>query len=412
MKKASTVTLAGLVLVVLACPALARERPKPPKKDASAKECWEIIAPHFTPPKEFAGDFGPHKPVMKFYDGTPVKTAADWKRRRAEIRKKWDEMMGPWPALIKKPEIKYLSKEPKKGYVQHTVTVMLTPKWKPWTCYLLMPEGKGPFPAAVTVYYYPEGPLTQKKSGYARELAKLGFVVLAIGRADYDGIAKRWKRMAKNMPDHQKGTHCYWPDRENPQMVPLSLMGYAAANAYNALATLKEVDARRVGIVGTSYGGKWALFGASMYDKFACGVWSDPGVTIFNPHHGGANYWSRGYLGTKPKGSTKSAYSQIKAGGHDLHELQALMSPRPFLVSGVQGGPDPKTEHTDKPLRWKALNHIVAANKLLGYKNRVAMTNDRPGHYVTRLALRQTLGFFMYFLKHGKALDGPGKGGK
>ena len=46
------------------------------------------------------------------------------------------------------------------------------------------------------------------------------------------------------------------------------------------------------------------------------------------------------------------------------------MAPRPFLVSG--GSEDP-------PERWRALNHAVAVNKLLGYEDRVAMTN-RPGH--------------------------------
>ena len=43
------------------------------------------------------------------------------------------------------------------------------------------------------------------------------------------------------------------------------------------------------------------------------------------------------------------------------------MAPRPFLVSG--GSEDP-------PARWKALNHAVAVNKLLGHENRVAMTPD------------------------------------
>ena len=81
------------------------------------------------------------------------------------------------------------------------------------------------------------------------------------------------------------------------------------------------------------------------------------------------------------------------------------MPPRPFLVSGIQGGPDPKEEHTDKPLRWRALNHVVAVNKLLDYENRVAMTNDRPEHHSTRKALKQVLAFFDYFLKHGKAIE-------
>ena len=49
------------------------------------------------------------------------------------------------------------------------------------------------------------------------------------------------------------------------------------------------------------------------------------------------------------------------------------MAPRPFLVSGGS---------EDQPERWKALNHAVAVNKLLGFENRVAMTN-RKGHTPT-----------------------------
>jgi len=378
-------------------------RTKPLPLDASAEECWNIIAPYFKPPAKYENDFGPHKPVLTFYNGTPVKTAKDWERRRAEIRKQFEEMMGTWPALIDKPKIEYVSKKEKEGYVQHTVKVTLVPDWDPWTSYLLMPEGTGPFPAAVTTYYYPEGPLRHKKSGYARELAKQGFAVLAIGRAsDYD---RHSPRSIIKLPPHLKGTHCFWPSREDTKLAPLSFRGYAAANAYNALASLKEVDSRRIGIVGHSYGGKWALFASCLYEKFACAVWSDPGVTIFNPKHGNGNYWARGYLGAKLSQTGTSAYRQIKKRGHDLHELIALMAPRPFMVSAVQAGPDPEEEHTDKPIRWRALNHIVAVNKLLGWENRLAMTNDRPGHRPTRKALKQTLAFFVYFLKHGKVLE-------
>ena len=53
--------------------------------------------------------------------------------------------------------------------------------------------------------------------------------------------------------------------------------------------------------------------------------------------------------------------------GRDLHELHALMAPRPFLVSG--GSEDP-------PERWKALNHAVAVNKLLGLRE--PRRDDQP----------------------------------
>jgi hypothetical protein len=46
-----------------------------------AAEPPKEIAAHFQPPKELAGDFGNLKSVLKFNDGTPVKTAADWAKR-------------------------------------------------------------------------------------------------------------------------------------------------------------------------------------------------------------------------------------------------------------------------------------------------------------------------------------------
>ena len=81
--------------------------------------------------------------------------------------------------------------------------------------------------------------------------------------------------------------------------------------------------------------------------------------------------------------------------GRDLHELHALMAPRPFLVSG--GAEDP-------PERWQALNHTVAVNKLLGRSNRVAMTN-RPTHDPTPESNEQIYAFFEHFLKPAPPAD-------
>jgi hypothetical protein len=64
------------------------------------------------------------------------------------------------------------------------------------------------------------------------------------------------------------------------------------------------------------------------------------------------------------------------------------MSPRPFLVSG--GSEDP-------PDRWRALNHAVAVNRLLGHERRVGMTN-RPGHDPTPESNAQIVEFFQHFL--------------
>ena len=78
----------------------------------------------------------------------------------------------------------------------------------------------------------------------------------------------------------------------------------------------------------------------------------------------------------------------MRENGQDLHELHALMAPRPFLVSG--GSEDP-------PSRWIALNHSVALNRLLGYTDRVAMTN-REEHTPSEESNEQAYLFVEHFL--------------
>ena len=144
------------------------------------------------------------------------------------------------------------------------------------------------------------------------------------------------------------------------------------------------------------------MFGACLWDKYACGVWSDPGI-VFDETRQSINYQEPWYLGHDPKLTRKpglvrdesprtGAYKTLIARGHDLTELQALMAPRPFLVSG--GAEDP-------PKRWLALNHIVAVNTLLGHKDRVAMTN-RPDHSPTEDSNEAIYRFMEWFLKPGK----------
>jgi hypothetical protein len=85
----------------------------------------------------------------------------------------------------------------------------------------------------------------------------------------------------------------------------------------------------------------------------------------------------------------RGLYPRLVAEGRDLHELHALMAPRPFLVSGGS---------EDGPRRWAALNHAIAVNRVLGYTDRVAMTN-RPEHSPNEGSNAQIYAFFEHFLK-------------
>src|SRR4030095_2164874 len=107
---------------------------------------------------------------------------------------------------------------------------------------------------------------------FGAQLANRGFVALCIGNIG---------------PDNAGGK----------AVQPLSYLAYAAANCCNALANLPEdVDPARIGIIGHSFGGKWAMFASCLHEGFACAVWIDPGI-VWNEKDANANYWEPWYLG-------------------------------------------------------------------------------------------------------------------
>ena len=250
--------------------------------------------------------------------------------------------MGPWPSLISRPRVEYLQKEERENLIQHHIRLKIAPGMTTDDAYLLLPRGQGPFPAALVVYYEAKTGIGRGNSthrDFALQLAKRGFVALSLG---LDPAAS-------------------FPGKENPQLQPLSFHAYVAANAYNALASLPQVNPRRIGVLGHSYGGKWAMFAACLCDKFACSVWSDPGI-VFDESRPNVNYWEPWYLGWEPGKTRKpgvitlqnprtGAYKQLIETRHDLHELHALMAPRPFLVSGGSEDPPERRRASTTPSR-------------------------------------------------------------
>jgi hypothetical protein len=345
------------------------------------------IASFFRPPPVLSDDFGKYRSSLKFYDGSPVKIQADWQRRRQEILKTWQDIMGIWPPLIEKSKIKYLAKEHLENFTRHQVRVEIAPEQQTANGYLLVPDGKRLFPAVLVVYYDAEtgAGLGKELRDFGYQLTKRGFVTLSIGTPEFCSLQPPYK------PLYESG-------RNETSLQPLSALAYVAANCHTALASLPDVDPNRIGIIGHSYGGKWAMFASCLYEKFACTVWSDPGI-VFDEDRANVNYWEPWYLGYDPnkqrqRGIPSStnprtgAYKKLFLEGHDLHELHALMAPRPFLVSGGS---------EDRAERWKALNRTIEVNKLLGYTNRVAMTK-RKGHSPTPESNEQVYLFLEHFL--------------
>ena len=381
----------AVIFLMLVAPLLALSQTSPvegsEKASLNKEAIWNRISPYFSPPAEFRNVMGDYRSPLTFYDGRSMKTKRDWMKRRAEILERWHGMMGKWPKLMKDQQLEILESTPRDGYTQHRVRFFWTPK-QTTEGYLLIPDGdpREKKPAVITVYYEPETAigLGSPLRDFALQLTRRGFVTLSIGTTE---------------TTNAKTYSLHYPDIDNAEVQPLSMLAYAAANAWHVLANNSQVDDSRIGIMGHSYGGKWAMFASCLYDKFACGVWSDPGI-VFEGSRENINYWEPWYLGYHPRPWRKRGiitdenpafglYPRLVAGGYDLHELHALMAPRPFLVSG--GAEDP-------PKRWIPLNHSIAVNKLLGVENRVAMTN-RPDHSPNEESNELAYLFLEYFLK-------------
>jgi hypothetical protein len=230
----------------------------------------------FAPPAELAGECGKYTSPLKFYDGRPVASPAEWPARRAEILKYWHEQMGPWPELLARPKLELLEKEMRGGITQHRVRIEVAPGVMQHG-FLLVPPGDTPRPSVLVPFYAPEASVAYdgprplegqakkimatggKDRDFALQLARRGFVTLAIG---------------------SPGDDAYQPLRSGAACQPLSYLAYIAANCHTALAQRAEVDPARIGVMGHSYGGKWAMFASCLYEKFACVFFSDVAIVF------------------------------------------------------------------------------------------------------------------------------------
>lgn len=357
------------------------------QKKMDKKSVWAEISPYFQAPASYENQFGDYKSVLIDEEGNEIHSKSAWLKQREKIKAKWMNQMGQWPAFLEDQKLQFLDTTVREGYTEYVVAFDWLPN-RETKGYLLVPHAKGKKAAVLTVFYEPETAIGRGKAerDFALQLCKQGFVTLSIGTTE---------------TTNNKTYSLYYPSIDNAQIQPLSALAYAAANAWYVLANYKEVDSKRIGIMGHSYGGKWAMFGSCLFDKFACAVWSDPGIVFDETKGSGVNYWEPWYLGYYPPpwqnawrqtgmiDGAKGLYPKLMTSKQDLHELHALMAPRPFLVSG--GSSDPIE-------RWIPLNHTIKLNKLLGYENRVAMTN-RPEHSPNAESNRQANLFFEYFLK-------------
>jgi dienelactone hydrolase len=277
------------------------------------------------------------KRLLEYRDASggiqPVKTAADWRRRREQILAGMQEAMGPLPDRSKLAplDVRESQREAGEGYTRITLSFAAHLKDAPVDrvpAHLYSPDGVEPRKprAAMLVLHqttprgkHDVGPETiPENRGLAAELARRGYVVLApdypsFGDYRFDFAAEF--RAGRYTSGTMKGI-------------------FNHMRAVDLLGERPEVDKDRIGVIGHSLGGHNAMFLAA-FDERVKVVVTSCGWTPFEDYYGGkiAGWTSDRYM---PRLREVYKLDATKV-PFDFYEVVAAIAPRPFFSNSPLG---------------------------------------------------------------------------
>jgi len=190
---------------------------------------------------------------LKFLDGRPVKNAADWKTRRAEIwslYQKYD--LGTFPPKPKLDRAVVLDETRGNGYLIRNVRLEFGPQSKgTMRVQVMIPNGQGPFPVLIS----------PNLAGWGPSLLRRGYI--SAGYAGNDGM------------DDAAALDKLYPEYD---FALLSRRAWAAALVVDYLETLPQVDMKHVGMFGYSRDGKMAAIATALDERISAVIAGSTGV--------------------------------------------------------------------------------------------------------------------------------------
>jgi hypothetical protein len=300
----------------------------------------------------------------------PVKTAEDWAKRRAEVVRGMESVMGKLPGDEKRcPLDPRTDSEVDCGtYVRRLISYASEPGSRV-PAYLLIPkgvlQGKKKVPAVLCLHGTDNvvghgvvvGLGRTPNRAYATELAERGYVTLA---PNYPLLAKYQPDLAKL--GWQSGTlKAVWDNMRGLDL----------------LASLPFVDGAKVGAVGHSLGGHNSVYTA-VFDPRLRVVVSSCGLDSYLDYYNGAEKnWQpeRGWCQTRYMRKLADYKGRLADIPFDFHEMIGALAPRHVLIIAPL---------KDSNFRADSVDRIVAAArpvfKLLGHEDRLRVEHPDCGH--------------------------------
>jgi dienelactone hydrolase len=190
---------------------------------------------------------------LQFLDGKPVRTPADWKLRRAEIWRLYQQYdLGKFPPKPKLDRAVVLDETHGNGYTIRNVRLEYGPQSKAtMRVQLMIPDGKGPFPAL----------MAPSLAGWAPALLRRGYI--SAGYAGNDGM------------DDAAALDKLYPDFD---FALLPRRAWAAGMVLDYLETVPQVDMKHVAMFGYSRDGKMAAIATALDERISAVIAGSTGV--------------------------------------------------------------------------------------------------------------------------------------
>ncbi|MFZ2640335.1 MAG: alpha/beta hydrolase [Verrucomicrobiia bacterium] len=278
----------------------------------------------------------------------PVKTAADWQKRRAAILAAMQEVMGPLPGKAKRcPLDMKVEEETDCGtYVRRLITYASEPGGRV-PAYLLIPHSALRAPrsqCAAVLCLHPTSDTIGHKvvvglggkphRQYAQELAERGFVTLApsyplLANYQPDLKALRW----------QSGTmKAIWDN----------------IRGLDLLESLPFVKRGGFGVIGHSLGGHNSVYTA-VFDPRIKVIVSSCGLDSYCDYYGGnPKVWQpeKGWCQTRYMPKLTNYAGRLAEIPFDFHEMIGALAPRVCFINAPL---------KDSNFKWESVDRVVAA---------------------------------------------------
>lgn len=301
----------------------------------------------------------------------PVKTAEDWNKRRAEIVRGMEQVMGKFPGKERRVDLdmKVIEKADAGTYVRQLITYQSEPKSRT-PAYLCIPKdvlaGKRKAPAVLCLHPTDNtvghkvvvGLGGRKGRQYAAELAERGYVTLSPA---YPHLAN------------------YWPNLGGLGYVSGTMKAiFDNSRGLDLLESLPYVDSSKgFGVIGHSLGGHNAIYTA-VFDKRIKVLASSCGFDSYLDYYDGAErvwYFGKGWCQIRYMPRLSNYRGKLKEIPFDFPELLGALAPRPFFVNA------PKK---DSNFRWKSVDRCAKAAmpiySLLGAEGKLIIRHPDCDH--------------------------------